>query len=110
LNAAHASPVARANAAPNSQVGLIASYEQAMLAALAMPAVTPDEIAAKEQAIASARSQELAAAANKALSPEVVAQVDALLGLPATDPTLGLTDPAVGPAPPASDAEVNTSG
>ncbi len=103
--------MARANAAPDSQVGLIAAYEQAMLAALAMPATTPEEIAAKEDAIAAARSQELAAAANKSLSPEVVAQVDSLLGLPATDPALGVTDPAVSPdEPPPSDDTTTTSG
>ncbi|MBL8696817.1 MAG: hypothetical protein JNK67_00505 [Alphaproteobacteria bacterium] len=89
LNAAHASPTARANAAPNSRVGRIAAYEDAMHVALAMPEATPAQRAAKADAIAAARAQELAAAANKPISPAVVARVDSLLGLPPTDPTLG---------------------
>jgi hypothetical protein len=90
LNAAHASPTARANAAPESQVGLIAAYEQAMLAALALPAETPEQVAARDAAIAAARAGQLDAAANKPLSPEVVARVDSLLGLPPSDPALGV--------------------
>jgi hypothetical protein len=77
LNAAHASPVARANAAPGSRVGLIAAYERAMLDALALPP-GPE----RNAAIEAARNAELAAAANRPLTPEVVAAVDALLGLP----------------------------
>jgi hypothetical protein len=61
-----------------------------MLAALAMPAATPAEIAARDAAIAAARQNQLAAAANKGLTPGVVAHVDALLGLPPTNPTLGV--------------------
>lgn len=79
LNAAHASPVARANAAPGSRVGMIAAYERAMLDALALPP-GPE----RNAAIAAARNAELAAAANRPLTPEVVAAVDALLGLPPT--------------------------
>jgi hypothetical protein len=82
--------VARANAAPHSQVGRIAAYEQAMLAALAMPTSTRAEIAARNAAIAAARSQQLKDAANKPLSPAVVAQVDSLLGLPPTNPAIGV--------------------
>lgn len=63
-----------------------------MLAALAMPTGTPAEIAARNAAIAAARSQELEEAANKPLSPAVVAQVDQLLGLPPTNPALGVVD------------------
>jgi len=88
LNAAHASPTALAHAAPGSTVGKIASYDRAMLAALAMPANTPAQIAARNTAIAAARGR-LAASSNKSLTPAVVSRVDALLGLPAVDPTLG---------------------
>lgn len=82
--------MARANAAPGSRVGQIAAYEQAMLEALAMPARTPAELAARETAIAAARAQDLAAASNRPLSSEVVDRVDQLLGLPPADPTLGI--------------------
>lgn len=61
-----------------------------MLEALAMPARTPAEIAARQAAIAAARAQELAEAANRPLSSEVVDRVDQLLGLPPADPTLGV--------------------
>ncbi len=79
LNAAHASPVARANAAPESRVGMIAAYERAMIQALALPP-GPE----RHAAILAARNTELAAAANRPLTAEVVAAVDALLGLPPT--------------------------
>ncbi|MBR0673655.1 hypothetical protein GXW76_20955 [Roseomonas soli] len=79
LNAAHASPTARANAAPNSRVGQIASYERAMVQALSIQ----DPIA-RDVAIARARSNELAAAANRPVSRDVVTRVDSLLGLPPT--------------------------
>ena len=90
LNAAHASPKALAHAAPTSRVGLIAAYDRAMLAALAMPTATPAEIAARNAAIAAARQNQLAAAANKGLTPAVVSRVDALLGLPPSNPALGV--------------------
>ncbi|MDA8048987.1 MAG: hypothetical protein M0002_03100 [Rhodospirillales bacterium] len=61
-----------------------------MLAAPALPDATQAEVAVRDQAIASARSVELAAAANKPLSPAVVAQVENLPGLPPTDPMLGV--------------------
>ncbi len=84
LNAAHASAQARSVAAPNSRVGMIAAYDKAMVQALAMPLSTRDA------AIVSARRQ-LAAASNKVLTAPVVARVDSLLGLPPTDPNLGVT-------------------
>jgi hypothetical protein len=90
LNAAHASHVAQAHAAAGSRVGQIASYDRAMLAALGMPANTPAQIAARNAAIASARSQ-LATSANKQVTPAVIARVDTLLGLPVTDPSLGVS-------------------
>ncbi|WP_372624332.1 hypothetical protein [Falsiroseomonas sp.] len=91
LNAARASATAQANAAPNSRVGMIAAYEQAMLAALSLPATTPVEIGLRDQAIAQARAVELEAAANRPVTPAVVDRVDAMLGLPPTDSTLGVT-------------------
>lgn len=78
MNAAHASPTARANAASNSRVGQIAAYERAMLNALSIQDPT-----ARRAAVASAR-QRLSAAANKPVTPDVVARVDSLLGLPPT--------------------------
>lgn len=89
LNAAHASPQALANAAPGSRVGQVAAYDRAMLAALGMPGTTPAELASRMLAISAARAQ-LATASGKSLTPAVVARVDRLLGLPSTDPALGL--------------------
>ena len=83
LNAAHASATARAHASPSSMVGKIAAYEAMMKDALAMPATSPAEIAARTAAIATARGY-LSTISNKAVTPAVVSQVDALLGLPAT--------------------------
>jgi hypothetical protein len=78
------------HAAPNSQVGQIGAYHNAMVGALAMPATTPAQAAARNSAIASARSDQLAPAANKGLTPSSVAAVDRQIGLPATNPTLGV--------------------
>lgn len=64
LNAAHASPTARANAAANSTVGQIAAYEQA--------ALVGDVQAAAES---------LAMAANKTVDTSVVKAVNELLSL-----------------------------
>jgi len=89
LNAAHASPTALSHAAPGSRVGQIAAYDKAMVAALAMPAATSVQTAARNAAIAAARTQ-LASASNKTLTPAVVARIDHMLDLPATDPTLGV--------------------
>jgi hypothetical protein len=61
-----------------------------MRSALAMPATTPAQIQARNAAIAHARETQLAPAANKDLTPTAVAQVDHLLGLPASDPSLGV--------------------
>jgi hypothetical protein len=94
LDAAHASPAAQAHAAPHSRVARITAYYHSMLVALAMPAITPQQVVARDDAIATARSTELAPAANKSLSPAVVAKVDSLLGLPPSNPSLGVTTPA----------------
>lgn len=91
LNAAHANSEALGNAAPQSEVGKIAAYDNAMLAALALPDATPAEAAYRDQQIAAARATYLAAAANKPLSPAVVAKVDSLLALPASNPDLGVS-------------------
>lgn len=66
---------------------MIASYESAMARALAMPAATPAQRAARSGAIAQARGG-LAAASNKPLSGAVVHQVDHLLGLPGVSPNI----------------------
>ena len=50
LNAAHASTTAQAHAAPGSMVGHVATYDKAMIAALAMPSATPAQIAARTAA------------------------------------------------------------
>ena len=90
LNAAHASPQALAHASAISAVGRIAAYDRDMLAALAMPAQTPTQESSRLAAITAARTH-LAHRTNKTLTPAVVQRVDQLLGLPATDPTLGAT-------------------
>ncbi len=82
-----------AHAAPTSTVGMIGAYHNAMVTALAMPTTTPAQVMARNAAISSARSDLLAQAANKSLTPSVVSAVDKQLGLPATDPTLGVSQP-----------------
>jgi hypothetical protein len=93
LNAAHASPTALAHASSTSTVGLIGAYHSAMVAALAMPATTPAQVTARNAVIASARADLLTQAANKSLTPAVVSAVDRQIGLPATDPSLGVPRP-----------------
>jgi len=80
-----------AHAAPNSQVGMIGAYHTAMVAALPMPTATPAHVAARNSAISAARADLLAPAANKGLTATSVTAVDKQIGLPATDPTLGVT-------------------
>jgi hypothetical protein len=82
LNAAHASPTARQNAAPNSRVGMIAAYEDRVMAALANPTLSPTQLRAE---IAAARAEELTAAANRPVTRAVAERVDDLLGLPTDD-------------------------
>ena len=53
-----------------------------------MPALTAAQIAVRNTAIAVARTN-LATATNKSLTASVVSHIDTLLGLPASDPTLG---------------------
>jgi len=85
LNAAHASPIALQHAAPNSAVGMIASYESQMNSALALTDPT-----ARDAAITTAR-QQLAAASNKKLTPSAVTRLDGTLGIVGASPTLGTT-------------------
>ena len=75
LNAAHASATARANASPNSAVGLLGQYEAAVNAA--RDAISEEERADLEQTAIEILGQ----AANKELNEEVVSAVDALLGI-----------------------------
>ena len=76
LNAAHASATARANAAPTSMVGKIATYDAEMRQAL-----TISDPVTRAYVINAARA-DLATVANKPLTASVVARVDRLLGLP----------------------------
>lgn len=81
LNAAHASPVARENAAVNSQVGRIASYETAVRAyqsALAVGDVVGADIALNHA------GQSLAAAANKPIGTGTVTALNDQLGISAS--------------------------
>lgn len=73
LNAAHASATARANAAPNSAVGKIASYEQARDSALAI--TDPME---REQALDEAKDQ-LETAFNRTISEKEFSEIDSML-------------------------------
>ncbi|MDF3075428.1 MAG: hypothetical protein K0S54_3095, partial [Alphaproteobacteria bacterium] len=62
-----------------------------MQAAIAMPAMTPMQIAARNEALTAARAVTLANAANRLVTPQTVKLVDQLLGLPPTNPRLGAT-------------------
>lgn len=72
---------------------MIGAYHNAMVSALAMPTTTPAQLATRNAAIAAARAGPLAQAANKGLTPAVVSAVDKQIGLPASDPTLGVSHP-----------------
>jgi hypothetical protein len=85
LNAAHASPVAFAHAAPNSAVGVVATYQTQMNDALALT-----DPAARDAAIIAAREQ-LGLASNKQLTPSVVERIDGMLGIAGAPPDLGAT-------------------
>lgn len=92
LNAAHASATARANASPNSAVGLLGQYEAAVNAA--RDATSEEERADLEQAAIEILGQ----AANKELNEEVTTAVNSLLGIePALETETDInsnTDPA----------------
>jgi hypothetical protein len=76
-------------AAPDLRVQQMAVYDRAMLRALAMPDLTPEQRTARNHAITSARIR-LAAATSRRLNPAAITPIDALLGLPASDPALGV--------------------
>jgi hypothetical protein len=89
LNATMAAPRPPAQAGPDLRIQQMATYDRAMLRALAMPDRTPAHQAARNRAIAGARIQ-LAVATHRRLNPAAITRVDALLGLPPSDPTLGV--------------------
>lgn len=81
LNAAHASPSALANAAPNSRVGQVAAFARAM-----------------EAKDVDAAAQALANASNKSISQSTVESVNAILGLhssPALDAAVAVRAAAI---------------
>ena len=86
MNAAHASPTARANAAPHSAVGRIATYEEAVNETLTAEEAyneDPTNQALLETYQQSYLDQEeaLAAAANKDIDEEVAQAVNEMLGI-----------------------------
>ncbi len=70
-------------------VQAIAAYDDTMRAALMMPDFTGTQDSARRAAIANARAR-LAAASRRRLTPAAVERIDVLLGLPKTDPALGV--------------------
>ena len=74
---------------PDDRIQQMAVYDRAMLRALAMPDRTPTQRGARNSAIAGARIR-LAASTNRHLNPVAVSRIDSLLGLPTSDPTLGV--------------------
>jgi hypothetical protein len=89
LNATQAMPRPPVRAGLDARIQQVAAYDRAMLHALTMPDRTRVQRAARNVAIAWARIQ-LAAATNRRLNPAAVSRIDSLLGLPASDPTLGV--------------------
>ena len=83
LNAARSSENAQANAAANSRVGDIATYESRMRTAMAIP-----DPARRDAAIADARRQ-LAQTSNKPLTADVITQLDSELNIQGASPRLG---------------------
>jgi len=79
------------DAALAAHVKAIASYDDSMRAALMMPDFTPPQLAARNDAIAGARSR-LGSSSRRRLTPDAVQRIDALLGLPKIDPALGVLD------------------
>jgi hypothetical protein len=95
LNATMAVPRPLSRPTPDDRIQQMAAYDRAMLRALAMPGRTPTQRALRNRAIAGARLQ-LAVVTNRHLNPAAVSRIDSLLGLPASDPTLGVQQSAVG--------------
>ena len=67
----------------------LASYDDAMRSALLMPDFTGAQRGARNAAITGARAR-LAGASHRRLTPAAVTRIDVLLGLPQTDPALGV--------------------
>ena len=86
LNAAHASPTARANAAPHSAVGRIATYEEAVNETLTAEQAYNEDPANQaflenyQQAYLD-QEEALAAAANKDIDEDVAQAVNEMLGI-----------------------------
>jgi hypothetical protein len=78
LNAAHASQTALAHAAPNSRVGLIASYRNSLLAY--EQALASNNTVQASNALAAA-AQSLAKASNKSITTSSVAALNNQLGI-----------------------------
>jgi hypothetical protein len=89
LNATMAVPRPPAQPGLDARIQQMAAYDRAMLHALAMLDRTPTQRAARNVAIAWARIQ-LGVVTNRRLNPAAITRIDALLGLPASDPTLGV--------------------
>ena len=105
LNAAHASPNALAHASPNSRVGHVAAYKEAVNGlntananlAAAQAAFNASPTTANAMALANAQTaqtnaqataaQALATAANKSISASTVTGVNSLLGVSLSAPT-----------------------
>jgi hypothetical protein len=96
LNATYAVPRPPARLTLNERTQQMAAYDHMMLDALRMPITTPAQRVARDRAISTARIH-LAAVTNRRLNTTAISRIDALLGLPATDPRLGVqTDPRLG--------------
>jgi hypothetical protein len=89
LNATYAVPHRSSHPAVDARIRQMAVYDHMMLSALGMPTDTAEQREARDRAITDARIQ-LAAATNRRLNSAAVSRIDALLGLPATDPQLGI--------------------
>ena len=85
LNAGNGSPAALEQAASNSAVGAIVTYENQMNAAIAL--TDPTE---RDAAITAARRR-LGLAGNKQLTPSAITRIDAMLGIGGASSTLGTT-------------------
>jgi hypothetical protein len=88
LNATMAVPRPPARPAFDARIQQMTGYDRAMLRALAMPDRTLTQQAMRNRAIADARIR-LAVTTNRRLNPAAISRIDALLGLPASDPALG---------------------
>ena len=68
----------------------MALYDDRMRAALLMPDYTPAELSARTTALVQARRGLVAAFPPQSLTPDVVTRIDDELGLPSTNPALGI--------------------